>query len=113
MLLDLNQLWLQDVLAVQDTVQVQGSDLIHSNQLKDLSQSPQSAAKTSVNETERRFASQQSESLLIETNQIKVEQSDKRPFESHKPIDEPFRPPIDSNRMAKHSGTDLPSRSFR
>ena len=36
MLLDLNQLWLQDVLAVQDTVQVQGSELIHPDNLKDV-----------------------------------------------------------------------------
>ena len=91
MLLDINQLWPQDILAVQDTVQVHGSDQVHSIPLESPDLQPPSAAKTSLRETEQCLKSQMhEESMLNKTNHTDSEEpNESQPSEnvriSHQP----------------------------
>lgn len=72
MLLDINQLWPQDVHAVQDIVQVQGLEKIQRPQSEYSAQNQEHAAQTSQSRAEQCFSDFATcESQVIKTNHSK------------------------------------------
>lgn len=105
MLLDLNQLWPQDVFAVQDTAPPSGVFEIHSTQTSCAEQNQSPAEVVLQSETEPCFGSRAIESNLTKPNPIKIEKSSIR---SQKPIVESFEPNAKLDQSSQPSSSQAP-----